>query len=164
MEHVWISFGSNLNNPKKQVDRAVWAMSNLPATKLLALSSYYRSSPLGDHKNQPDFLNAVALLKTNLTPENLLNFMQKIELQQGRVRALDIRNKWISRTLDLDILLFDKYIINTDKLVIPHYDMNHREFVLFPLLELERNLVIPVSGKISNIIKSVPRRGLTLWE
>lgn len=161
MERVWIGIGSNLEDPKKQVDQAIWSLSKLPLTKLLALSSYYRSCPLG-FQDQPYFLNMVVVLKTNLYPEELLDYMQYIEHQQGRIRNSFLK-KWMPRTLDLDILLFDKYVINTSKLIIPHYDIKNREFVIYPLIELEYDFILPDAVKIMNIVKTIPKRGLTFW-
>lgn len=161
MDRVWIGIGSNLGTPKEQVDRAVWSLSKIPLTKLLVCSSYYCSCPLG-RKNQPNFLNAIVVLKTNLRPEVLLSYMQYIELQQGRMRD-SFSKKWEPRTLDLDILLFDKFIINSSTLIIPHYDIENREFVIYPLIELEYDLVLPNGKHILNMIKVIPKKGLTLW-
>lgn len=161
MKRVWLGVGSNLRNPKNQIDQAIYSLSKLPVTKLLSCSSYYQSQPLGD-QDQPDFLNAVVILNTRLDPENFLNYLQIIERQQGRVRH-SVYSRWGSRTLDLDILLFDKYIVSTDKLTIPHYDMLNREFVMYPLIELEHNLVLPNGVQIKNVIKFVPKKRLMLW-
>lgn len=161
MERVWVGIGSNLNDPKKQVDQAIQSLSTLPLTKLLICSSYYRSHPLGN-RSQPDFLNVVVLLETNLNPEELLVYMKCIEHQQGRIRHV-FSDKWMSRTLDLDILLFGKYFINTHTLIIPHYDMKNREFVLYPLMELECNFIFPDGLSIRNIIQTVSKKKLTFW-
>lgn len=162
MKYVWIGVGSNLGDPQKQVDEAIRAISKLPCTKLLFCSSYYCSKPLR-YQNQPNFLNTVIVLKTNLNPEQLLDYIQYIEIKQGRIRNNLIDNKWMPRTLDLDILLFDKYIINTNKLTIPHYDIRNREFVIYPLIELKYNFVFlnELQGIQTSIM--IPKRGLTLW-
>lgn len=161
MERVWIGVGSNLLNPKKQVDSAMLALSKLPKTKFMFHSSYYCSAPVG-MPGQPFFLNAVAVLDTNLEPEELLIFMQHIEKRQGRIRK--IFNHWISRTLDLDILLFGKFIICTNRLIIPHYAMLSRGFVMYPLFELDNNLVFPNQEQIRKLIKHIPKKGLDFWK
>ncbi|CEN32096.1 2-amino-4-hydroxy-6-hydroxymethyldihydropteridinepyrophosphokinase [Candidatus Westeberhardia cardiocondylae] len=158
---VWISMGSNLCNPFKQINEAINnIIFSFPHTKLLSCSSYYRSKPLG-LKNQPDFLNVVVLLKTFLSPEMLLKNIQLIELKQGRVRTL---KRWESRTLDIDILLFGNCVINTKKLIVPHYDMKNRSFVLYPLFELMPNFSFPDGTCLLDCIKSISLKNLTYWE
>lgn len=162
MERVWIGIGSNLLNPKNQVDCAIAALSQLPSTKLVSNSSYYLSSPLGIQKDQPDFLNAVTVLDTNLDPKSLLIYINKIEQQHGRIR--NRINRWASRTLDLDILLFGKYNIYTKELIIPHYDMKNREFVMYPLFELDNSLILPDGTRIIEVIKNLSRTTLNFWQ
>lgn len=159
-ERVWVGIGSNLLNPKKQVDCAIRALSKLPMTKFIALSSYYRSRPLGK-QSQPDFLNTVVVLDTNLLPEVLLRYLQNIELQQGRVRNSIIWGE--SRTLDLDILLFGKSVIYNSILTIPHYDICNREFVVYPLIELDYNFVFPNGITILDCVRTISKNGLILW-
>lgn len=161
LERVWVGIGSNLLNPKKQVNRAIWAISTIPMTRLVACSSYYCSRPLG-LRCQPDFLNMVVVLDTYLFPEELLGYLQYIELQQGRVRRNSII--WESRTLDLDILLFGTYTIFNSKLIVPHYGILNREFVIYPLIELDSNLVFPNGKSILNYVKAVPKNGLVFWK
>lgn len=163
MEYVWIGIGSNLLNPKKQVDQAICAVSTLPKTKFISCSKYYRSYPLGFHK-QPDFLNTVILLYTGLNPELLLSYLQKIECKQGRCRKILSCCKYQPRTLDLDILLFGKYMISTSNLIIPHYDMMFREFVIYPLIELDRNFMFPNGKYVVDLAKDLPKNGLILWK
>lgn len=160
MERVWIGVGSNLLNPKHQVDQALRTLSRLPMTKCIACSSYYCSRPLGN-KLQPDFLNAIVILDTMLCPELLLNYLQYIERQHGRIRG---SVAWQSRTLDLDILLFGKNIINNDRLIIPHYGILHREFVVYPLIELDAGLVLPDGRILLNCVRMIARNGLTFWK
>lgn len=123
MTRVYIALGSNLANPLHQVQSALNALAELPQTKLIATSSLYRTPPLGP-QDQPDYLNAVVALDTDLSAENLLDHTQKIELEHGRVRKDE---RWGPRTLDLDILLFGDEIINTERLTVPHYDMKNRQ-------------------------------------
>ncbi|URJ24072.1 2-amino-4-hydroxy-6-hydroxymethyldihydropteridine diphosphokinase [Blochmannia endosymbiont of Camponotus sp.] len=162
MERVWVGIGSNMLNPQQQADRAIWSISKLPMTRLVNFSSYYRSLPLGD-KNQPDFLNAIIILDTNLSPKSLLSHLQYIERKQGRIRSLNSLI-WQPRTLDLDILLFGKYFIYTPELTIPHHGMLNREFVLYPLMALDNNLIFPDGRVITDIVKTVPKNGLDFWK
>ncbi|EHG5994841.1 TPA: 2-amino-4-hydroxy-6-hydroxymethyldihydropteridine diphosphokinase [Escherichia fergusonii] len=139
MTIAYIAIGSNLASPLEQVNAAVKALSKIPQSKILAVSSFYRTPPLGP-QDQPDYLNAAVALETSLTPEALLNHTQRIELQQGRVRKAE---RWGPRTLDLDIMLFGNEVINTERLTVPHYDMKNRGFMLWPLFEIAPELVFP---------------------
>jgi 2-amino-4-hydroxy-6-hydroxymethyldihydropteridine diphosphokinase len=109
-------------------------------------------------QDQPDYVNAVAALHTRLSAEHLLTELQQIELEQGRQRKDE---RWGPRTLDLDILLFGHDIIQTERLTVPHYGMKTREFVLYPLAELDLNLVLPDNTKLSELLTTVPLNGLT---
>jgi|SRR5476651_35179 len=159
MHRVWLAIGSNLAEPLAQVSAALSALSRLPCTRLAACSSYYRSRPLGP-QDQPDYLNAVAALDTRLSPEQLLNHTQSIELRQGRTRKAD---RWGPRTLDLDILLFDNLTLRTARLTVPHYDMKNREFMLYPLAELAPGLIFPDGESLADRLCQVPINGLALW-
>ena len=136
---VYIALGSNLASPLEQVNAAVQALGVIPDSRIVAVSSFYRTPPLGP-QDQPDYLNAAVALETTLAPEELLNHTQRIELQQGRVRKAE---RWGPRTLDLDIMLFGNDVINTDRLTVPHYDMKNRGFMLWPLFEIAPELTFP---------------------
>ena len=139
MTVAYIALGSNLASPLEQVNAAVKAIGDIPDSRIVAVSSFYRTPPLGP-QDQPDYLNAAVALETQLAPEELLNHTQRIELQQGRVRKAE---RWGPRTLDLDIMLFGDDVINTPRLTIPHYDMKNRGFMLWPLFEIAPDLVFP---------------------
>lgn len=141
MTLAYIAIGSNLASPLEQVNAAIQALGEIPESRIVALSSFYRTPPLGP-QDQPDYLNAAVALETTLLPEALLNHTQRIELQQGRVRKAE---RWGPRTLDLDIMLFGDEVINTERLTIPHYDMKNRGFMLWPLFEIAPELVFPDS-------------------
>lgn len=160
MTPVWLAIGSNLAEPLRQVDAALAALAALPHTRLTACSSYYRSRPLGP-QDQPDYLNAVVGFDTGLSPETLLQHTQTIERQQGRVRKA---NRWGPRTLDLDIMLFGDLQIHTERLTIPHYDMQNREFMLYPLAELAPGLVFPDGQRLAALLARVPLNGLDYWD
>lgn len=131
-QRVYIGLGSNLADPAAQLQAAVTALTSLPGSTLIAVSSVYASLPLGP-SDQPDYLNAVAALDTSLEPLQLLDHLQQIELQQGRQRKTE---RWGPRTLDLDILLYGDASIHSTHLQVPHPRMAERAFVLVPLAEI----------------------------
>ena len=138
MNKVYIALGSNLEHPQAQLTAALQALNELSDSRLTAVSSFYQSKPLGP-QDQPDYVNAVACLETSLAPLALLDELQRIEHEQGRVRL----RRWGERTLDLDILLYADHIIQSERLTVPHYDMHQREFVIIPLVEIAPHLVLP---------------------
>ena len=146
MAIAYIALGSNLHTPREQLKRALNALAQLPQTQLMAVSSFYRSKPHGP-QDQPDYLNAVVEISTALSPLALLDELQRIENEQGRVRL----RRWGERTLDLDILLYGDEIIQTERLTVPHYDMHNREFVIVPLAEIAPNLVLPNGQKLAEL-------------
>ncbi|WP_194207769.1 2-amino-4-hydroxy-6-hydroxymethyldihydropteridine diphosphokinase [Superficieibacter sp. 1612_C1] len=139
MTVAYIALGSNLASPLEQVNAAVKAIGDIPDSRILAVSSFYRTPPLGP-QDQPDYLNAAVALETSLRPETLLDHTQRIELQQGRTRKAE---RWGPRTLDLDIMLFGDEVITTPRLTVPHYDMKNRGFMLWPLFEIAPSLQFP---------------------
>ena len=127
----YLSLGSNLRSPERQIRQAIHALGHIPRSSLLAHSSLYFNPAVG-LRAQPRFCNAVALLTTTLTPMQLLQQCQCIEQQQGRVR----KKRWGARTLDIDILFYGDYQCQTPTLTIPHPLLTQRDFVLTPLLEI----------------------------
>ena len=146
MNKVYIALGSNLANPQAQLTAALQALNALSDSRLTAVSSFYQSKPLGP-QDQPDYVNAVACLETSLAPLALLDELQRIEHEQGRVRL----RRWGERTLDLDILLYADHIIQSERLTVPHYDMHQREFVIIPLVEIAPHLVLPNGQSIQTL-------------
>ena len=146
MAIAYIALGSNLHTPLEQLKRALNALAQLPQTQLMAVSSFYRSKPLGP-QDQPDYLNAAVEISTALSPLALLDELQRIENEQGRVRL----RRWGERTLDLDILLYGDEIIQNERLTVPHYDMHNREFVIIPLAEIAPNLILPNGQKLAEL-------------
>ncbi|BBP74778.1 2-amino-4-hydroxy-6-hydroxymethyldihydropteridine diphosphokinase [Pseudomonas sp. Ost2] len=130
MERVYIGLGSNLADPAEQLRHAVRALAQLPETELAGVSAFYQSDSL--LPGQPRYTNAVAALDSGLAPLTLLDALQAIEIDQGRER----HERWGPRTLDLDILLFGDRLIDEPRLKVPHYHMQARPFVLYPLAEL----------------------------
>lgn len=142
MSHIaFIGLGSNLDDPHHQLQRAFIALENVPDSRVIALSSLYRSAPLG-YADQPDFVNAVAKIETALSPQSLLQSLLDIEHEHGRERTF--RNA--PRTLDMDILLYDDVQMHEYGLTIPHSQMHLRAFVLQPLLEIAPDINIPGLG------------------
>ena len=148
MTHVaYIALGSNLQHPAAQVSQAFAALDTLPDSHLLQRSSLYKTPPVG-YDNQPDFINAVALLKTALTPLNLLEKLLAIETAQGRQRPFPNA----PRVLDLDLLLYDDLVMNTPTLTLPHPRLHERGFVLFPLAEIAPDLMIADKGSVTDLL------------
>ncbi|AFI45537.1 2-amino-4-hydroxy-6-hydroxymethyldihydropteridine diphosphokinase [Pasteurella multocida subsp. multocida] len=148
MKSVYIALGSNLQTPIAQLEAALAALANLPTTQLIHVSSFYQSKPLGP-QDQPDYVNAVAHLRTTLPPLTLLDHLQQIENTQGRVRL----RRWGERTLDLDILLYEHVVCQTERLTLPHYDMTNREFVIVPLFEIAPDLCLPSGQSLLELMK-----------
>lgn len=150
MAKAWIGLGSNLENPRQQLESAFVELSQLPATQLLKASRLWKSKPLGP-QDQPDFLNAVALLDTQLQPLELLDELQALEQLHRRVRL----RVWGPRTLDLDLLLYDQLQMQHPRLTLPHPQMHLRNFVLEPLLELDSQLEVPEHGALAELAKQL---------
>ncbi|MCK5001735.1 MAG: 2-amino-4-hydroxy-6-hydroxymethyldihydropteridine diphosphokinase [Gammaproteobacteria bacterium] len=158
-ESVYIGLGSNLEQPIEQIRAAVIALKQLPDSQYIDDSGLYLSKPLMmdgvQPENQADYYNAVALLETTLEPLVLLDYLQAIENNQGRVRE----HRWAARTLDLDILMFGQKEMNEPRLQLPHPGISKREFVLYPLQRLceklqQPDLRIPGHAMLSEVIKS----------
>ncbi|MEP0354252.1 2-amino-4-hydroxy-6-hydroxymethyldihydropteridine diphosphokinase [Paraglaciecola sp.] len=156
MIQVFIGLGSNLAKPLQQLKVAVDALGSLPDSRLLKVSSFYSSQPMGP-QDQPDYVNSVALIETQLLPDVLLDHTQAIENEQGRQRKGE---RWGPRTLDLDILLYGSQTINTERLIVPHYGMQQREFVLYPMFEIAPNLILPNDKTLDDLISITPKNGL----
>ena len=153
MIKVYIGLGSNLENPSQQIlsaraDIAVFAEE-------IGFSSLYRSPPM-DGMKQPDYINAVMAINTELPPLDLVHKLQKVENRHGRVRL----ERWGARTLDLDLLLYGDETINLPDLIVPHLGLAKRAFVLYPLAEISPELMIPTQGAISDLIAHCPLSGL----
>lgn len=136
---AYIGLGSNLSEPITQVQTAIEQIKKIAQSHVINVSSLYLSKPMGP-QDQDDYINAVLALETKLTPLELLDALQSIENKAGRVRK---ENRWGARILDLDIILFGNQIINTERLIVPHYGMKEREFVLLPLAEICADLILP---------------------
>lgn len=141
MSRAFIALGGNLGNVTSRLLTAMADLDELPHTRLLRTSSLYRSTPVG-YAAQPDFVNAVVMVETDMPPAQLMATLLALEASHGRVR--DIRNG--PRTLDLDLLLYDGVVQEDGFLVLPHPRMHSRAFVLTPLLEIAPGCEIPGLG------------------
>jgi len=144
---AYVGLGSNLQSPAGQLDSAFDLLSAIPRTRLIRRSSLYRSAPFGGVE-QPDFVNAAASLLTQLTAKQLLDELQRIEMQRGRKRP-DVR--WGPRVLDLDLLVCGSEKIEEPGLTVPHPGIAERNFVLLPLREIAPGLVVPGLGQLASI-------------
>lgn len=144
---AFIALGSNLENPTSQIQQAFEELKQLPGTHLISCSSLYQSAPVG-RLDQPDFINAVAYIETELVPHDLLNALLNIEKNHGRVRE----SLNAPRTLDLDILLYDDLQCQDEELTLPHPRMSQRAFVLKPLMEIAPDCHIPGLGHIAPLL------------
>jgi len=139
---AYIGLGSNLGDREGQIRAALEAIADLPDTDLVRVSSLYDTEPAGE-VDQPNFLNAAALVDTELEPRQLLWNLLLIEKRLGRVRT----QPWGPRTIDLDLLLYGDEIVEEDDLRVPHPEIIRRSFVLVPLVELDPRLVHPGTGE-----------------
>ena len=151
MERAYIGLGSNLADPGTQVERAMGALAELPRTQPLRRSRLYRSEPWG-RADQPEFVNAVVELQTELTPRELLDMLLAIERHAGRARDA---TRWGPRVLDLDILVYGDRSIDEPGLHVPHPHLRERAFVLAPLAEIAPDLVVPGQGQVAALLARI---------
>ena len=151
---AFVGVGANLDNPIRQVREAIRELDGIARTRLLASSSLYRSKPVG-YAEQPDFINAVAKVQTELGPRELLDALHGIEARHGRLRST--RNA--PRTLDLDLLLYAMLVVNEEGLTLPHPRLHERAFVLLPLAEIDPLVCMP-GPPLSRLIEQTDRSGV----
>jgi 2-amino-4-hydroxy-6-hydroxymethyldihydropteridine diphosphokinase len=145
MPTAYIALGANLEQPEQTLRTAMGTLAKLPRSSLTARSSLYRTAAItgpDDNTAQPDYINAVVRIETELAPQGLLDRLLAIEQSHGRERSY--RNA--PRTLDLDLLLYDDKVIRSETLTVPHPRMHLRRFVLDPLTEIAPDCVIPDLG------------------
>lgn len=145
-----VALGSNLDDPRLQVERGLAALAALPRTVLSARSRLYRTPPWG-MLDQPDFINAAARLETGLAPRALLDALLALEADAGRVRG--VRNG--PRILDLDLLLYGERVIEEPGFTLPHPRLHERAFVLLPLAEVAPELDVPGRGRVADLLSRV---------
>lgn len=159
LQSAYVALGANLGRPEAQVRAGFEELAMLPNTRLNAVSSLYRSAPVG-HVDQPDFVNAVAAIETALSARDLLDALLDIERRYGRVR--DFPNA--PRTLDLDIILYGSAGVNEPGLTIPHPRMSERAFVLVPLAEIAPDAIVPGGGRVADLAAHADAASLTRIE
>lgn len=144
---AYVGIGSNLDDPRRQVEFAIALLDDLPGCHVVSRSSLYQSAPFGDVE-QADFINAVAAIETAVPPAILLSCFKELERSQGRDPDAE---RWGPRVLDLDILLYGSDVVDTKDLQIPHPGIAERNFVLLPLREVAAELVIPGLGPVADL-------------
>lgn len=154
MTSAYIGLGSNLDQPRRQIERALEELAELPGSRLQARSRLYRSAPVGSP--QPDYINAVAQLDTTLEPLALLDALQALEQRHHRVRL----ERWGPRTLDLDLLLYGDQHIDHPRLRVPHPELARRNFVLYPLADINPDLALPSGTPLASLLASCSSEGL----
>lgn len=148
---AYIGLGSNLDDPKQQLQQALEGLRQVPESRLTAVSRFYRSKPMGP-ADQPDYVNAVVMFDTCLAPLALLDALQAIEQAQGRVREGE---RWGPRTLDLDLLLYGPEVIDLPRLQVPHPGIIQRSFVLQPLFDLVPGLTFPDGKTLRDALAAI---------
>ena len=147
---AWVGLGGNLGDPAAALQDALDALDRIFGVELTAVSSVYQSAPVG-LSAQPDFLNAVARIDTSLEPVELLEQLLRIETEQGRVR---VGERFGPRLIDLDLLLYNETVLQSEGLTLPHPRMLERRFVLEPLAELEGNMGLPGGHRLCDCLKA----------
>lgn len=155
MAIAYIALGSNLQQPAQQVQLALQALQTLPHTQVLKASSLYQTTPVG-YDNQPDFINAVASIETQLQPQALLAALLAIEQQFGRERPFANA----PRILDLDVLLYANEVMHTPTLTLPHPRMHERGFVMLPLAEIAPELILPNGSSVVELAQQCQQQGV----
>lgn len=143
-----VALGSNIGEPKENLDLAIALLRE--ATEVVAVSRYFSTKPVG-YLDQPDFLNAVCIIESDLPAMDLLKMLHGIEKVMGRDRS----TKWGPRTIDLDLIQYGSLLSNADELTLPHPRAHERRFVLEPWLEIEPDGILLTHGKISELLKNL---------
>ena len=144
-----VALGANIGNPKEQLDLAISLLRE--STDVIAVSSYYTTKPVGGPE-QPDYINAVCILESELPALDLLALLHGIEKSLGRERI----EKWGPRTIDLDLIQYGGLLSKADELEVPHPRAHERRFVLEPWHEIEPDAVLLTHGKISSLLEQLP--------
>jgi 2-amino-4-hydroxy-6-hydroxymethyldihydropteridine diphosphokinase len=155
---AFVGLGSNIDDPRAQVARAIRELDAIAGCELVGASRLYQSPPMGP-PDQPDFVNAVARVRTTMPPRALLDALLELERRHGRVRG---GAHWGPRALDLDLLLYDDLVLDEAGLDLPHPGLTSRPFVLYPLAELAPDLELPGAGPIRALLARVPAEGLVV--
>ena len=160
MTSAYVGLGANLGEPAAQLRTALEAIRQLPETRVVAVSRFYRSAPMGPPE-QPDYCNAVCEVDSTLAPRALLEALIAIERAVGRIRGAE---RWGPRRLDLDLLHVEGVVMDEPGLHLPHPGIGQRNFVLVPLAELAPTLEIPGLGRVADRARDSGTDGLSLWD
>ena len=155
---AYVGLGSNLDDPRRQVERAFDELTRLADTRLVLRSGLWRSAPMGP-RDQPDFVNAVAGLLTRREPQALLQDLRGIERRMGKVEPAQ---RWGPRVIDLDLLMVGEARCDEPGLQLPHPGLHQRNFVLYPLAEIAPSLWVPGHGRVSSLLNGIPGDGIEL--
>lgn len=153
---AYVALGSNLDDPRRQVERAFDGLAQLSDTRVVLRSGLWRSAPMGP-KDQPDFINAVAGLLTRREPRALLEELRELERRMGKVEPAV---RWGPRVIDLDLLMVGHTRCDEPGLRLPHPGLHQRNFVLYPLAEIAPSLWVPDHGRVSRLLEGVPGDGI----
>ncbi len=153
---AYVALGSNLDEPRRQVERGFEALARLPETQLVLRSRLYTSKPFGPIA-QPDFVNAVAGVLTRLAPFVLLEALKRLEVELGRAAPVE---RWGPRLIDFDLLVYGEAVIDEPNLTVPHPGIPQRNFVLYPLADIAPDLAIPGVGVVRALATRTSADGL----
>ena len=153
---AYVALGSNLSDPRRQVESAFDALASLPGARLVARSSLWRSAPLGP-QDQPEFVNAVAGLVTTQEPREFLASLQAIERRLGKTGPAV---RWGPRVIDLDLVAFAGLEVDEPGLTLPHPGLHQRNFVLYPLSEIAAELWVPGLARVRRLRDRVSPAGI----
>jgi 2-amino-4-hydroxy-6-hydroxymethyldihydropteridine diphosphokinase len=153
---AYVALGSNLSDPRRQVENAFDALAALPDTRLVVRSSLWRSAPLGP-QDQPEFVNAAAGLVTTREPRELLASLQAVERRLGKAEPAV---RWGPRVIDLDLVAFADIRIDEPGLTLPHPGLHRRNFVLYPLSEIAAELWVPGLARVCRLRDRVSPAGI----
>ena len=144
-----IALGANIGDPKAQMDLAVAMLRE--ATEVISVSEYFSTKPVSDIA-QPDYLNAVCIVESELPAMDLLSLLHGIEKALGRQRL----EKWGPRTIDLDLIQYGSLLSSADELMLPHPRAHERRFVLEPWISIDPEAILLTHGKISELLEQLP--------
>ena len=153
---AYVALGSNLDDPRRQIERAFGELAGLVDTRLVLRSALWRSAPMGPQE-QPAFINAVAGLLTRQQPQELLRDLRQIERHMGKVEPAP---RWGPRLIDLDLLMVGEVRCDEPGLQLPHAGLHQRNFVLYPLAEIAPSLWVPDHGRVCRLLEAVPGVGI----
>jgi 2-amino-4-hydroxy-6-hydroxymethyldihydropteridine diphosphokinase len=153
---AYVAIGSNLDDPVFQVRSSFDLLGGLPLTRVICKSRLYRTRPLGSHA-QPDFINSMAGILTQLSARDLLRELKALESSIGREQPIV---RWGPRRIDFDISVFGDQVITEEDLTVPHPGVPQRNFVLYPFADIAPTLLIPRLGRVSELLKRVDQTGI----